>query len=453
MPELPEVETVVRALNKSIKGKIFKDVFVFHKNIIEGDEKTFINNIKGKKINEIRRRGKFLIFDLTGKNVMVAHLRMEGKFIPAKSIKDKTQYARVIFTFKDGTILNFDDSRCFGLLTLRDKQNYQDVLPLSKVGVEAIDPKLDINKVYQVIHASKRNIKETLLDQSIVSGLGNIYVDETLFKAKISPLSKAYRLSKSEIERILKCAKETLLLAIKYNGTTVSTFYWERGHTGGFQKYLKAYGRKGDECEYCHRPLVKIKVGGRGTTYCPKCQKLKTDRYVLGITGPTSVGKSLALNEFKKLGYHIYSSDEAVNKLYLDKNFKALLKKTFKKTSKNEIRALIKKDPNKIVLLNKLIHPLIKKDIKAFIENNHGNLAIEVPLLFQTGMDELMDETLLILSKQNRAFIKQRGAQGLTQLKLNEKVDYLHYRNQATYIIHNDASLGSYLKQIRAIAH
>lgn len=451
MPELPEVETIVRALNKSVKGRIFKDVIILHKNIVEGNEKSFIDQIKNKQINEIKRRGKFIIFDLSGPNVLLAHLRMEGKFLPGKSLNEKSEYARVVFLFKDGTILNFDDSRCFGFLAIRNKTNYNDVLPLSKVGVEAIDPNLNVDHVYQLIHSSKRNIKETLLDQSIVSGLGNIYVDETLFKAKISPLSKANLLTKEEIKTILKYANEILQLAIKYHGTTVISFLWEKGHAGGYQKYLQAYGKKGDYCERCGTPLIKIKVGGRGTTYCYKCQKLKTNKYVLGITGPISSGKSTALQELKKMGYIAYSADEAVNNLYKEPYFKKELQKLFKKDSKDEIRKIVTNDKKQLTKLNKLIHPIIKNDIKNFIAKHDGKLALEIPLLFQVKLDDLMDETLLILSKQNLHLIQNRGAKAQEQISINSNLDYKHFQFQATYVITNDTTLDNFKKEINKI--
>lgn len=452
MPELPEVETVRRGLIKSVKGRTFKDVKIIHKNIVERNEQAFINALKNKKIIDIRRKAKYLIFDLSGDQVMLAHLGMEGKFIPGDSIKNKSKYLRVLFTFKDNSILNFDDSRCFGYLAIRDKKDYQKVLPLSKLGVEPIDPKINVNEVYQEIHKSRRTIKETLLDQTIVAGLGNIYVDETLYRAKISPLSKANLLSKSDVANILKHAKDVLEMAIKHNGTTVFSFHWDKGHAGEFQKYLKVYGKKGKPCEGCGTTLVKIKIGGRGTTYCPKCQKLKTDKYVLGITGPVSVGKSTALNTLKKLGYQTYSADEAVNNLYKDKKVQSELKKIFNTYKKDEIRKIISKNPSKIKKLEAIFHPLVKLNIQNYIANHKGHLAIEVPLLFQVGFDELMDETLLILSSQNKTLIKNRGNKSFSQLKINQSINFNHYKNKATYVITNNKSLNSFTNEVKKIS-
>ena len=452
MPELPEVETVRRGLIKSVKGHTFKDAKIIHKNIVEGKEQEFINSLKNKKIIDIRRKAKYLIFDLSGNQVMLAHLGMEGKFIPGDSIKNKSKYLRVLFTFKDGSILNFDDSRCFGWLAIRDKKDYEKVLPLSKIGVEPIDSKINVNEVYKEIHKSKRTIKETLLDQTIVAGLGNIYVDETLYRAKISPLSKTNLLSKSDVANILKHAKDVLVMAIKHNGTTVFSFHWDKGHSGEFQKFLKVYSKKGKPCEGCGTTLVKIKIGGRGTTYCPKCQKLKTDKYVLGIAGPVSVGKTTALNTLKKLGYKTYSADEAVKKLYKDKKIQSKLKSIFNTYKKDEIRKIVNKNQNKLKKLEAILHPLVKQDIQNFINTHDGYLAIEVPLLFQVNFDEMMDETLLVLSTQNKSLIKNRGKKANAQLSINKDANFNHYKNKATYVIYNNQSLNSYINEVKKIS-
>ncbi len=452
MPELPEVETVRRGLDSSVKNKVFKDIIVYHKNIISDDQNTFIKTLKNRTIKEIDRKGKFLIFHLDSNDILIAHLGMEGKLIPGKSLKDKSPYVRVLFIFKDNSILNFDDSRCFGLLTLRNIDNYLITPPLSHLGIEAIDNNIDVNKIYPLIHASKRTIKETLLDQSIVSGLGNIYVDETLFKSKISPLSKANLLSKNDVSEILKNAKAIMLDAIKHNGTTVFSFSWGKNHAGEYQKYLKAYGHKGESCEYCSTPLVKIKVGGRGTTYCPKCAKLKTDKYVLGIAGGVSVGKSTALKILKDLSYITISADDIVNELYKNEFVKKKLENIFSTSKKDEIRKIVKDNPTKLKKLESILHPLVKQHIQNFIKNNDGFLAIEVPLLFQTGFDALMDETLLILSNKNESLIKNRGDKSIAQININSSKNFSFYKREATYVINNNTTLKDFIKEVKNIS-
>lgn len=451
MPELPEVETVKNGLIKSIKDKTIKDVLIFKSNIINGKEKEFISTLKNKKILDIKRIGKHLIFKLNQNTILISHLGMEGKFIPGNSIKDKSKYVRVLFLFKDNTILNYDDSRMFGSLAIRDYENYNKIPPISEIGIEAID-NIDIEKIYPIVHKQNKPIKEVLLDQHIVSGIGNIYADETLFKSKIHPLSKAYDLTKNQVKELYKNAKEILLLAIKHNGSTVHSFTWDKGKSGDMQRFLKVYGKEGEKCPNCATPFTKIFIDGRGTTFCNNCQKLIYKTYALGITGPTSVGKSTALNELKKLGYRIYSSDEEVSKLYLNKDFKKQLIKLFNVYNKEEVRNIVSKDKNKLETLNKLIHPIIKKQIKCFVENNKGKLAIEVPLLFQCHIDKMMTENLLILSNKNNQFIKERGLKGKSQLKINNSLDYSIYIKDSTYIINNNSSLNDFKKAIKTIS-
>jgi len=446
MPELPEVETVKKALNKIILNKKIKDVLIYRNNIIEGNPNIFRKEVINSKFTKVDRLGKFLIFHLDNNKVMLSHLRMEGKFI----YNQKSDYCRVLFKFTDGTYLNYDDSRTFGYLSIRSELDYLKVPPLSLLGEEA-NKTLSIDKMYPLFNKDKRLIKEVLLDQHIISGLGNIYVDETLFKSKISPFSKSNLLSKKDIQMLLKNAKEILDLAIKHNGSSVHTFTWDNGKSGDMQNFLKVYGKKGENCPNCGNEFKKTFIGGRGTTYCPYCQKLISDKYVLGITGPISSGKSTLLNELKKKGYKTFSADEAVNDLYDDLSFKLELQRLFKVDTKEEIKTLIKKDKSVIDKLNKLIHPLVKKEIVSFVRKNTGKLAIEVPLLFQTGFNELMDENILILTSKNKEFILSRGNKAKEQYDLNKDLNYYQYKNKVTYIIYNEGSLASFKKEINKL--
>lgn len=451
MPELPEVETVKNHLNKIIKNKVIDDVLILRHNIIKGDEDKFIKTLKNKKINEVKRYGKFLVFDLGKEDVLISHLRMEGKYIKGNSVDDKSKYARVIFVFKDKSILNYDDSRTFGTMMIRKKKDYLKVPPLSLLGQEAIK-NINVDRFYSAIYKDHRYIKEVLLDQHIISGLGNIYVDETLFMSKISPLSKTNCLTKSDIKTILINAKKILLEAIKNNGTTVHTFAWDNGKSGNFQSFLKVYGKKGKECPSCGHQFIKIKLKGRGTTYCPYCQKLKNNKYVLGITGPVSSGKTTALKELEKSGFKTFSCDEEVAKLYCDKNFLKLMVKKLNIHSKDEAREIASKNKEKLKQIEALIHPIIKEKLKDFIKKNDGNLAIEVPLLFQTGMDKMMNETLLILPSENDKWIRKRGNKGNKQLTINNNVNYDSFAKRATYVIYNNASIEALKKKLNKFA-
>lgn len=274
MPELPEVETIKRYLNKYVKNKTINKILVLHKKTIIGNLTNFKKNLINKKIIGIKRYGKYLIFLLNSKNVLISHLRMEGKYILGQNQKDKTKHARIIFYFDDGTILNYDDSRTFGRMNIMDKEKYLHVPPISKLGPE-INKKINLKNFFNALKKSKRTIKEVLLDQKIVAGLGNIYVDETLFESKISPLTKANKLTELDASNILKNANKIVNLAIKFKGSFIKTYYFTKNETGSFQNFLKVYGKKGQKCVKCKKILIKIKINNRGTTYCPNCQILK----------------------------------------------------------------------------------------------------------------------------------------------------------------------------------
>ncbi|MBP5301605.1 MAG: DNA-formamidopyrimidine glycosylase [Bacilli bacterium] len=274
MPELPEVETVKQYLDKVIKNKVISDVVILHNNIICGDYDFFKKSVIGKKIVQIKRYGKYLIFVLDKKFVILAHLRMEGKYIFFKNQENISKYARVVFFFKNGGILNYDDSRAFGKIHIKNKSNYFLTDPLKKIGQEAIE-NINVNQFYNLIHKKKKNIKTILLDQSIISGIGNIYVTEILFKSKISPLTKANKLNKNDLSTILKNAKCILLDAIKLHGCSAKSFTYSSNKKGQYQNFLQIYGKNKGNCPVCNNKLTKIKISNRGTIYCNKCQITK----------------------------------------------------------------------------------------------------------------------------------------------------------------------------------
>ena len=454
MPELPEVETIKFFLNKNIKNKIIKNIKILNHKTIDFDEQKFIENIINKKILNIKRRGKYLIFILTGNYVMLSHLRMEGKYILGKNKNDISKYAQIIFYFNDKTILNYDDSRTFGRITLKEKKKYLKIPPLSLLGKEA-NKKIHINEIYPLIHKSKKTIKEVLLNQHIISGLGNIYTDETLFKSKIAPLSDANILTINEIRIIIENAKKILNIAIKKHGCTIRSFRINEKITGKYQNYLNVYNKKNQKCLICNEKLVKIKINNRGTTYCPKCQKIKKKKYVIAIVGPICVGKTTALNEFKKNNYAIYSADKKINKFYKNINFKKKLIKLFKTDKKSKIRKIILNEKKQYFKLNNLFHPFIEKDIINFIKKTKKKkIAIEVPLFFEINLHKYVHEILLILSNKNVFFIKKRTKNKKKveeQLKINNFIDFTKYKNKATFIIYNNDIQKKFIKKINKL--
>ncbi|MDY0024011.1 MAG: DNA-formamidopyrimidine glycosylase [Candidatus Izemoplasmatales bacterium] len=275
MPELPEVETVKESLKRLIIGKKIKEIYSPYPKIIKMDLSVFKEKLINQKFTDIRRYGKYLLFDLDD-FTLVSHLRMEGKYFLRNNLKELTKHEHVIFKLEDNMYLSYHDVRKFGTMELVDKFKEYELESIKKLGFEANQEKIDAEKIYQIFHNSKRPIKSVLLDQSILTGLGNIYVDETLFRSKIHPEELASNLSLKETKIIIKNAKEVLDKAIALGGTTIRTYQSSLGVDGRFQNELKVHTMQGMPCLVCETKIEKIRVGGRGTYFCPTCQKRKS---------------------------------------------------------------------------------------------------------------------------------------------------------------------------------
>ena len=268
MPELPEVETVKNTLKRQIIGKKIINVDVLYNMIEKPELNLFKKLVKGQSIIDIKRRGKFLMFELND-YYLLSHLRMEGKFFIDGDI---TKHDHVIFHFNDG-ILKYNDTRKFGRMYLIKKEKVYEEKPLCDLGLEPWDDSLNSNYLLNKYKNKRIPIKTILLDQSIVVGIGNIYADEILFKSRINPLKRGNELNKKECDDIIKYTKEILSDAIKLGGTTIKSYESSRGVHGKFQNHLLIHNHENDKCVNCKKIIKKIKVNGRSTYYCPNCQK------------------------------------------------------------------------------------------------------------------------------------------------------------------------------------
>lgn len=267
MPELPEVETVRKTLEPLLKGLTIKDVKVYHQNMIES--KTFQKDIMGQTIKSISRMGKYLLFMLDD-YVMISHLRMEGKYFLTDPRK-KHAHEHIVFHLNNGQTLIYHDVRKFGRFQLRSYQSYLTEKPLSLLGPEPKDARPEF--IYQQLKKRHITIKQALLDQHVMAGLGNIYVDETLFRAQLYPTKKTSTLTKKQVSDIVVHARDVLDHAVKLGGSTIRSYYATVGVDGKFQNELKVHTKKDEPCPVCQTQIIKIKVGGRGTYVCPRCQK------------------------------------------------------------------------------------------------------------------------------------------------------------------------------------
>ena len=274
MPELPEVETIVRELRNEISGDKISSVDIFRKNpIVQGDLVKFQQDLNGRKFLDVTRRAKYLIFHLYPRGFLIAHLRMTGKFIVSKYASKPSKYNRLCFHLKSGRILIFDDLRCFGTLEIQKKLD--DSKSLFKLGIEPLSKEMHSNYFIKKLSKSKRNIKSILLDQKIVAGLGNIYVSEILFRSCIHPQSAVRKLNEKDWNKIIKYTQIILEEAIKNNGTSISDFRRINDKTGKFQKFLQVYGKKNQPCPKCGIPIQRVVQQQRSTFFCLGCQKMK----------------------------------------------------------------------------------------------------------------------------------------------------------------------------------
>jgi formamidopyrimidine-DNA glycosylase len=272
MPELPEVETIIRQLKPVFVGQKFwkfesKNDSSF---LPSADELRAV--LPGKKIENINRRGKYLIFDLSAGFKLVIHLRMTG-MLTFTEISGKKKFVRGIFTFSSAKRLYFSDIRKFGKVYLYHQKEYLQKTGIGKLGKDPIVEDLFENDLEKFLLGKKGILKNKLLDQTNLAGIGNIYADEICFRAGLRPSTRTEKLRQPQIkklhEAILFCLKE----GIRNNGTTISDFVNVQGKAGRQQEKLRVYGRAGQHCRKCRTLIVKTRVAGRGTYYCPHCQK------------------------------------------------------------------------------------------------------------------------------------------------------------------------------------
>ncbi len=272
MPELPEVETVKNTLKRQILGKKIKSVEVLYEPIIGSNVDTLKKLLPENTFTDIKRIGKWLLFELKD-YYLLSHLRMEGKYFLKSKNDPKEKHEHIIITFDDNTDLRYHDTRKFGRMILTKKEDLMNIEAIKKQGLEPNDPKLTKEYLYEKLHKKTLPIKTLLLDQTIISGLGNIYANETLFTAKINPHQKGKEITIQQCEDIINAANKIIKQAIEDGGTTIRSYTSSLGVTGRFQNHLNVHGKEGELCQVCHNKIIKEILNGRGTYYCPTCQK------------------------------------------------------------------------------------------------------------------------------------------------------------------------------------
>lgn len=460
MPELPEVETVRVILKPRIVGKTITKIDVLVPRIIsvKGSVDEFTSTLTNETFLDLTRIGKYLIFHLSNELILISHLRMEGKYFMLKEADQLPSHPCVIFTLNSGERLVYNDTRKFGTMEIATSSTYLNTDSLKVLGKEPWD--LSPLELKKLSCNSSRAVKNILLDQSIIAGLGNIYVDEVLFKANLHPETPATMLVDSDFVNLIDQSIATLEEAIKAGGTTVRSYQAAPGISGLFQQQLYAYGRAKEPCLICKSKLKKIRVGGRGTTYCPKCQKPRHRALSIGITGVSGSGKSFMLEYLNEQGFGVISADEIVHNLYKKDEVKAKLKQIFGEQIITNNEVDLKSLREQIISDNKLkkelenfIHPLVKKELIKFRDDSKEAVVfMEIPLLYEARFEDITDYVIGITIDESVQIERliSRGQDPKTYLQLNKDNKFKKNRARVDYLIDNSTTLKHFKSEINA---
>ena len=274
MPELPEVETVRRGLEKLILGKKISNIDIRYPKMIKTDLEEFQKEMPGQVIQSMGRRGKYLLFYLSDK-VLISHLRMEGKYFYYPDQVPERKHAHVLIHFKDGGTLVYEDVRKFGTMELLAPELLEAYFISKQLGPEPTEQDFDLGRFKLALKRSKKPIKSHLLDQTLVVGLGNIYVDEVLWRAKVHPARISQSLTAQEARKVHDETIKVLGQAVEKGGSTIRTYTNAFGEDGTMQEFHQVYDKTGQACSRCGSIIEKIQLGGRGTHFCPECQRRK----------------------------------------------------------------------------------------------------------------------------------------------------------------------------------
>ena len=448
MPELPEVETVRKELESLVVGKTVAKAILLRDKNLTSDKDFFLAHIQGAAIVNMARKGKCLRFDFDNGYCLYSHLRMEGKYFLYPQDEPYGKFDLLVLNFTDGTSLRYNDVRKFGTFYFDELAN-QDDAPFSKLGPEPFD----VDGAYLLKAWNKKTtpVKIALLDQTVISGIGNIYDSEILFATKIHPNTPVKDLSLEQCDAIVEAAKEILGKAIEEGGSTIRSYH-HQGIDGMFQLQLSAYGKKGEPCPRCGRPIHVVFMGGRSSYFCPTCQVDPSGKFILGVTGPIHSGKSSLSSYLESLGYLHFDADKVASSLYdkpaIRKGVKAILgSQSYIGNSLNRtyVRDVLAKSKDKKKKLQSYLYPFVKEEARRFIDKakKGSRILLDVPLLFDAEMDELCTYTILVDAPLELRIARLEAENRPTEqlAKLNKEYKLESAKKKADFILNNDGSL------------
>lgn len=468
MPELPEVEQVKNSLRPYIKNKIIKNIEINVSRLIKyPDSHTFETRIVNRRINDIIRRGKYLIILLDGDLRLVIHLRMTGSLIFKKDSTYPPDKPRVIFYLTDGSILYYCDTRTLGTIHLLTPEE-NPISGLNKLGPEPISPSFSLKYFTHACQSQKRTLKAMLLDQSVIAGLGNIYVDEALAASHLHPAMLANALNNKQISTLHKAIKDIIKQAIANRGTTFRDYKDADGAKGSNQEHLLVYGRKGKPCPFCQMPLVYAKIAGRGTVFCPDCQKIPEQRpYIIGLTGTIASGKTTVAHYLSGLGIAVFDADKVAHMLMLPNSgawqeilhvFGPGIMDDNNEINRKRLAEMVFGIPEKLKKLEEILHNKIWHQVELFIDiatkQKKPLIVIDAPLLIEANWHKHTDSVWLVTAspeiQAQRALKRDNISYEDFEKRLSKQINVEHKKKFANVIIDNSGNLDETYSQVKA---
>lgn len=423
MPELPEVQTVISTLEKQMGYPAITGIKVIYPRILANrSPDEFSRALIGQKIEAYGRRGKFLLFTLSD-YLLIAHLRMEGKFYYFHQAVEPYKHTHLVIELDNGE-LHYNDVRKFGRFYLYDKDEVPSCL--EKLGPEPFSEELSAEFLKDYCRNSHTPIKSQLLDQSMISGIGNIYANEICFACRLDPLRPAGFLSREKWQEVIIQTRRILGEAIEAGGTTIRSYTSSLGVTGLFQQNLYVQSREGEKCRQCGCEITKTRVGGRGTYYCPECQKRQP--IVISLTGSIGSGKSEASRYLNSRGYPVISCDAVNSQLFQESETLAKLAEILdcpiERLDRKYIASRIFSDDDLRRQVEAFLHGRILQRIQQWIgENgNEAYLFVEVPLLFEADWDRYFDYSLLIYADEEVLYSRLKKDRGMSHEQIAERL-------------------------------
>ncbi len=461
MPELPEVETVKETLkNRILKEKIV-GVDVFYESMIDEELRyEFKELLIGERLNDILRYGKYLFFIFDNVS-LISHLRMEGKYFIKDKNEERNVHEHIVFTFESGKTLRYHDTRKFGTMKLVKTTCFNEIMnepELKKLGPEA-NSNIDPLEFYNKIKKMRVKLKVALLDQTLLAGLGNIYVDEVCYLSNLHPEYPCYKLTYFDVLNILENSKYVLTGAIKAGGTTIRSYTSSLGVTGRFQLKLHVHTKAGDVCERCNTIIEKIVVGGRGTYICRKCQNLFKP-LIVGITGGIGTGKSSVSKYLIEKGYKVIDTDIISKEVSKENVFLDEIIKVFGQTyvingalDRKKMGDLVFNDKDANKKLTSIIHPIIKKKVIEEINSSSDKFVfVDVPLLYESGFDDLCHYVICVFAESHINLERLMKRDSLTiddaLIRINSQMNIELKKQKSHFIIDNSNDLCYTYKQV-----